>query len=112
LPAPAMPPPRLRTNPLLVTGVLVRPATRADADQVTAAAKRGQGIGAALLARAVEEARAAKIRAVALDVAFSNEGAHRFYVREGFVSLPERRHPRARGLPAGRSIRMERRTSG
>ncbi len=77
-----------------------------------AAARRGQGIGAALLARAVEEAWAAKLRAVALDVAFSNRGAMRFYGREGFASVSERRHPTARGLPAGGSIRMERQTSG
>ena len=77
-----------------------------------AAAKREQGIGAALLAEAVEEARAAKLRAVALDVAFSNAGALRFYLRQGFSTLSERRHATARGLPVGGSIRMERRTSG
>ena len=82
------------------------------ATEAVAAARRGQGIGAALLARAVEEAWAAKLRAVALDVAFSNRGAMRFYGREGFASVSERRHPTARGLPAGGSIRMERQTSG
>jgi len=222
LPAPAMPTPKLHADPLPVTGVLVRPASRTDADQVTelitdtpgglpdilgnregalrivrrvfltpgsffgfphtlvaeddgavvgemvrlsgslwkrlrrrtglgmlvgcgpgeawrlawrgsvagramapipddvlyvvslavAAARRGQGIGAALLARAVEEAGGAKHRAVALDVAFSNEDAIRFYLREGFAALSERGRPTARGLPAGGSIRMERRISG
>jgi ribosomal protein S18 acetylase RimI-like enzyme len=77
-----------------------------------AAAKRGQGIGAGLLANAVEEARAAKLRAVALDVAFSNDGALRFYLRQGFSTLSERHHRMAGGLPAGGSIRMERRISG
>jgi len=61
---------------------------------------------------AVEEARAAKLRAVALDVAFSNQDALRFYLREGFAALAERRHPTSRGLQAGGSIRMERRISG
>jgi len=75
-----------------------------------AARKRGLGIGATLLARAVEEAAAAGLRAVALDVAVSNNDAIRFYLREGFATVSERRHPVARGLPAGGSIRMERPT--
>ena|SRR6266508_3287680 len=97
-----MPPLRLRTNPLLVTGVLVRRATREDAEQVTDLIADTPGSLPDILGS----------REVSLDVAFPNEGAHRFYVREGFVSLPGRRHPRARGLPAGRSMRMERRASG
>ena len=74
--------------------------------------RRGQGIGAVLLAKAVEEATAAGLRAVALDVAVGNEDAIRFYRREGFTMVLERRHRRERGLPAGGSIRMERPTRG
>jgi ribosomal protein S18 acetylase RimI-like enzyme len=70
--------------------------------------RRGEGIGAVLLAKAVEEAKTAGLRAVALDVAVGNGDAIRFYRREGFTMVLERRHPRERGLPAGGSIRMER----
>lgn len=77
-----------------------------------AAGKRGRGIGATLLAEAVEEARAARLRAVALDVAVSNRDAVRFYQREGFGIVSEPRRPTPRWLRSGGSIRMERPTSG
>jgi ribosomal protein S18 acetylase RimI-like enzyme len=69
---------------------------------------RGTGIGALLLRVALAEAAAARLRAVALDVARDNAGAIRFYVREGFAILSERSTPARRGLPAMASVRMER----
>ena len=70
----------------------------------------GAGDRGRLLAKAIEEAKAARLRAVALDVAVGNEDAIRFYRREGFALILERRHPTKRGLPAGGSVRMERPT--
>jgi ribosomal protein S18 acetylase RimI-like enzyme len=47
---------------------------------------RGRGIGAALLARAEEEARGKRCRAMALDVETGNEGAISLYSRLGYGS--------------------------
>ena len=77
-----------------------------------AAASRGRGIGTELLRWAAQEAREARLRSVAVDVAYSNEAAIRFYVREGFSVPTDRRHQTAQWLPAGGSIRMERPVSG
>jgi ribosomal protein S18 acetylase RimI-like enzyme len=68
---------------------------------------RNQGIGSALLSRVVEEAIEARLRSVALDVAGHNDGGIRFYEREGFVTVAERRAPSRRGLPSFASRRME-----
>jgi ribosomal protein S18 acetylase RimI-like enzyme len=68
---------------------------------------RGRGIGSALLRRVVEEALGSGLRSVALDVAASNDGAIRFYEREGFVTLAEGRAPPRRSLPSFASMRME-----
>ena len=69
--------------------------------------RRGQGIGSALLRRVVEEALAARLRSVSLDVAARNDGAIRFYQREGFVTITEGHAPPRRGSPDVASIRME-----
>jgi ribosomal protein S18 acetylase RimI-like enzyme len=68
---------------------------------------RNKGIGSVLLRRVVEEAVEAGLRSVALDVAADNDGGIRFYEREGFVTIAERRAPSRRGLPAFASKRME-----
>jgi ribosomal protein S18 acetylase RimI-like enzyme len=69
--------------------------------------RRGQGIGSALLRRVVEEALESGLRSVSLDVAERNDGAIRFYVREGFVTVAEGHAPPRRGSPDVDSIRME-----
>jgi ribosomal protein S18 acetylase RimI-like enzyme len=68
---------------------------------------RSQGIGSALLRRVVEEALQAGLRSVSLDVALRNEGAIRFYEREGFVKIAEGHAPPRRGSPDVASLRME-----
>jgi ribosomal protein S18 acetylase RimI-like enzyme len=68
--------------------------------------RRGLGVGKALLELAADEARAAGMRAVALDVASQNEGAIRLYRREGFEVVEERSVTTRRGGWA-RSLRME-----
>jgi ribosomal protein S18 acetylase RimI-like enzyme len=73
---------------------------------------RGHGIGADLVARVAEEARSADLRFVSLDVDVDNDRAIRFYEREGFVRVEERRIPAGRGLPELGSIRMQRDVSG
>jgi ribosomal-protein-alanine N-acetyltransferase len=70
--------------------------------------RRGQGIGAELMARVAEEARSAKLRSVSLDVDVGNDAAIRFYEREGFVGTQERHIRAGRGLPEIGSIRMRR----
>jgi ribosomal protein S18 acetylase RimI-like enzyme len=70
-------------------------------------AARSTGIGAILLDRALEEARGRGLRWVALDVHAENEAAVRFYRREGFTVIEERReHPSRPGARA--SLRMRR----
>lgn len=69
--------------------------------------RRGQGIGSALLRRVVEEALGSGLRNVSLDVSARNEGAIRFYQREGFVTVAEGHAPPRRGSPDVSSIRME-----
>jgi ribosomal protein S18 acetylase RimI-like enzyme len=69
--------------------------------------RRGQGIGSALLRRAVEEALESGLRSVSLDVAGRNGDAIRFYQREGFVIIAEGHAPPRRGSPDVSSIRME-----
>jgi ribosomal protein S18 acetylase RimI-like enzyme len=69
--------------------------------------RRGQGIGSALLRRVVEEALESGLRSVSLDVAVRNDGAIRFYLREGFVTVAEGHAPPRRGSPDVDSIRME-----
>jgi ribosomal protein S18 acetylase RimI-like enzyme len=69
--------------------------------------RRGQGIGSALLRRAVEEAVQSGLRSVSLDVAGRNGDAIRFYQREGFVIIGEGHAPPRRGSPDVSSIRME-----
>jgi ribosomal protein S18 acetylase RimI-like enzyme len=71
-------------------------------------ARRGEGIGAKLLARVCEEARADGLRAVALDVSSDNERAIRFYRREGFTTVSEARVPATRSMPVFGMVRMER----
>jgi ribosomal protein S18 acetylase RimI-like enzyme len=68
---------------------------------------RSQGVGSALLRRVVEEALQAGLRSVSLDVALRNEGAIRFYQREGFVTVAEGHAPPRRGSPDVASLRME-----
>jgi ribosomal protein S18 acetylase RimI-like enzyme len=68
---------------------------------------RSQGIGSALLRRVVEEALQARLRSVSLDVALRNEGAIRFYEREGFVTTAGGHAPPRRGFPEVASLRME-----
>jgi len=77
-----------------------------------AAARRGRGIGSELLRRAGHEATEARLRSVALHVAYSNQAAIRFYVREGFCVHPDWSQQTVQGPPAGGSIRMERPISG
>jgi ribosomal protein S18 acetylase RimI-like enzyme len=74
-------------------------------------ARRGQGIGAELMARVAEEARSGRLRSVTLDVDMDNDAAIRFYEREGFVRVEERHIPAGRGLPELGSIRMLRELS-
>lgn len=69
---------------------------------------RRRGIGARLLDAVSQEARRQELAAVALDVAGENDGAVRFYVREGFVRVSESRVPGAGTTPAMTTIRMER----
>lgn len=68
---------------------------------------RDRGIGARLLAGAVEEARETGLRAVALDVAAENRRAIAFYRRHGFVEVDRRERPPGRGMPAACGIRLE-----
>jgi ribosomal protein S18 acetylase RimI-like enzyme len=68
--------------------------------------ERSKGVGALLLARAGDEARALGLRAVSLDVDAGSEAAVRFYLGEGFAAVG-RRHERRRG-PRLASIRMRR----
>ncbi|MCM3660767.1 ribosomal protein S18-alanine N-acetyltransferase [Georgenia satyanarayanai] len=56
-----------------------------------AAAHRGRGTGAALLADLLEQARAARARHVFLEVRAGNLGAQRLYERAGFVPIGTRR---------------------
>ena len=72
------------------------------------APERGRGMGAALLREVSDEARSAGLRAVALDVAVGNEAAIRFYRREGFVTVSERRPSGAEDASGLGAIRMER----
>jgi GNAT superfamily N-acetyltransferase len=51
-------------------------------DLVTAAARRGQGVGSALLAELTARGRAAGCRVIDLDSALHRADAHRFYIRE------------------------------
>jgi ribosomal-protein-alanine N-acetyltransferase len=53
---------------------------------------RGLGIGTALLARVLEEARALSVRRATLEVRASNEGARRLYERFGFYVAGTRRN--------------------
>jgi GNAT superfamily N-acetyltransferase len=54
-------------------------------------ARRGRGVGQALLERAVEVAREHGCRAVDLEVDVDHARAERLYRRNGFVGLPRRR---------------------
>jgi GNAT superfamily N-acetyltransferase len=54
-------------------------------DLVTAHDQRSHGVGQALLAELTERARAAGCHVVDLDSGVQRTGAHRFYMREGFV---------------------------
>ncbi|HXX67410.1 MAG TPA: GNAT family N-acetyltransferase [Polyangiaceae bacterium] len=58
--------------------------------------RRGQGVGLALLRRAIEVAREGGCRAVELEVDAERERAEHLYEREGFRRLP--RHRWAKGL--------------
>jgi len=55
----------------------------------TAAAWRGQGVGAAMMAAAIEEARTAGCTLVQLTSNKARERAHAFYERLGFVASHE-----------------------
>lgn len=48
--------------------------------------RRGEGVGAALLERAVDEARAAGAAAMFLETEMPNDRARRFYARHGFAA--------------------------
>jgi ribosomal protein S18 acetylase RimI-like enzyme len=89
----------------------VTPPVAADSRYVISLAvlpeRRGQGIGSALLRRVVEEALESGVRSVSLDVAARNDGAIRFYLREGFVIIAEGHAPPRRGSPDVDSVRME-----
>jgi ribosomal protein S18 acetylase RimI-like enzyme len=69
--------------------------------------RRSQGIGSALLRRVVGEALDSRLRSVSLDVAARNDGAIRFYQREGFVTIAEAHAPPRRRSPDVASTRME-----
>jgi ribosomal protein S18 acetylase RimI-like enzyme len=56
---------------------------------------RRRGVASALLEEAVKLAKAAGLRAVALDTAVTNDGAQALYERSGFV-VTDRRPPRGR----------------
>lgn len=69
--------------------------TPPDADIQTiavAAAQRGQGVGAALLTRLLDEAQDRGCRRVFLEVAADNDAAQRLYERHGFTLGHRRRH--------------------
>lgn len=51
----------------------------------------GQGLGPALMQQAVEDARAARQRRLLLGVYGGNVRAHRFYTKQGFSVIGERR---------------------
>lgn len=53
--------------------------------------RQGQGIGRALLLRAIEVARGSSCRAVELEVDSEHARAENLYLREGFFALPRRR---------------------
>jgi GNAT superfamily N-acetyltransferase len=59
--------------------------------------RRGQGIGRALLRRAVEVAKEHGCRAVELEVDIEHARAERLYEREGFIALSRNRWARRLG---------------
>ncbi|HKK35485.1 MAG TPA: GNAT family N-acetyltransferase [Paracoccaceae bacterium] len=85
---------------ILIPGLAHRGATRAEIESVrTAAARRGEGIGAALVAHALAEARAAGATLAQLTSNEARSDAHRFWRAQGF----ERTHAgfKARLVPDG-----------
>src|SRR6266571_4647763 len=66
--------------------------------------RRWQGIGTALLVRAIGEAGELGLRALVLDVDGDNGRAVRMYERSGFHRLSEHRSAAARGLPERSSV--------
>ena len=71
---------------ILMPGLSHRGATRAELESVrTAAHRRGEGIGAALVDHALAEARAAGARLAQLTSNLAREDAHRFWEARGFA---------------------------
>jgi ribosomal protein S18 acetylase RimI-like enzyme len=115
----------LRTGPRRV-GALVRRGRVLDRIQprvppdslyvssiAVAAGRRGRGVGGELMRTTVGLARWRGFASITLDVGIENEGARRFYEREGFVEIERRLTPdRDRRLvPTAGSLRMELRLS-
>lgn len=70
----------------ITPGISRRGVVRATIESVrTRADLRGQGIGAAMMAYAIDEARRRGAHVVQLTSDLSREGAHRFYERLGFA---------------------------
>ena len=72
-------------------------------DLYVRAAARGQGVGAALVAAALDRARARGSRRIELDTSEANAGALALYERMGF-STSSKSAPPARDLFLGRSL--------
>lgn len=71
-------------------GVLVMMDEAHVTNLAVAPAARGRGIGSALLARALEAARARRARLVTLEVRENNVEAERLYRRHGFTAVGRR----------------------
>lgn len=66
-------------------------ASQADVQTIAVdAAHRGRGIGALLLTRLLDEARARRVDDVLLEVRADNPGAQRLYERHGFAAIAVR----------------------
>lgn len=66
-------------------------ASQADVQTIAVdAGHRGRGIGALLLARLLDEARARRVDDVLLEVRADNPGAQRLYERHGFAAIAVR----------------------
>ena len=76
-----------------VVGHGVKPVEMYVEALAVSAGYRGQGIGTALLERAIELARAEGLASVVLDVVDTNPGARRLYERAGFRAVAVSRYP-------------------
>lgn len=105
-------------NPIKLVGIVARARPldkvfiepRADAlflaNACVVAGRRGQGIFRAILDLAVARARAERLRAVELDVSFSNDAARATYERLGFVVTTERPYHGKDGLEGFRRMSL------